>query len=538
MNNVMKRFLSMGIVAAMFAGTLAGCANEKTSETKSENVSGSKEVAADVTTETEMEADTVTFPLSESVTMSMFGIANNNISLDQTKAFEYLEEKTNVKWEVQSVGGTELAEKRGLLLSTGQYPDVFFKAALDQSILDQYGSQGIFIALNDLIEKYAPNLSALLEERPSIRDLITSVDGNIYSLPMVNPMAPAMPPVFINKVWLENLGLKEPTDLDELYDVLKAFKEQDANGNGDPDDEIPISAYTGEIIYSLLPYFEIYYNSSTKTGVVDGEYQYIPASEKYKEFLAYVTKLYEDGILDEQAFSQTEAQYQAVGMSGDVYGVIICAGPVQIVGRERDENYPILTPFDPSVYPISTGADVGTFAITDICETPEIAIAWVDQFYTEEGGRLAWMGIENESYKINEDGTWEWILGSEYADITAVRQNYTLQGSALMPELKPDLWIEGSTDPENIFITAQRNRMVEIGGDPFPTLKISDADNKILATITADINPYLLQYFAKVAIGELDLESSWDEYLTTLNNMRLPELMEIYTNAYNQATGK
>ena len=198
MNNVMKRFLSMGIVAAMFAGTLAGCANEKTSETKSENVSGSKEVAADVTTETEMEADTVTFPLSESVTMSMFGIANNNISLDQTKAFEYLEEKTNVKWEVQSVGGTELAENRWLLLSTGQYPDVFFKAALNQSILDQYGSQGIFIALNDLIEKYAPNLSALLEERPSIRDLITSVDGNIYSLPMVNPMAPAMPPVFIN----------------------------------------------------------------------------------------------------------------------------------------------------------------------------------------------------------------------------------------------------------------------------------------------------------------------------------------------------
>lgn len=49
------------------------------------------------------------------------------------------------------------------------------------------------------------------------------------------------PLVYLNKTWLDNLGLTYPETVEELYTVLKAFKEQDANGNGDPNDEIPIS---------------------------------------------------------------------------------------------------------------------------------------------------------------------------------------------------------------------------------------------------------------------------------------------------------
>lgn len=483
------------------------------------------------------ERGSITFPLKEPVVMSMFAIANNNIELNQTKAFEYLVETTNVQWDLLSAGEAELEEKREMLLSTGQYPDVFFKAGLPQTVLDQYGSEGVFIPLNELIETYAPNLKMLMEDDPSIREIVTSADGNIYSLPMINRPEPALPCLFINQTWLDNLGLEEPKSLDEFYEVLKAFKEQDANGDGDPDDEIPLSAYD-TLLLNLLPYFGVGFDGATKTAIIEDEYVYVPATEVYKEFLAYCARLYREGLLDEKIFSQTAQQHQTVGTGDDVYGCFFGAGPVLIVGRERNENYPILTPFVPEIYPIKSAATGGTFAITDKCQYPEIAMAWVDRLYSEEGGRLAWMGIEGESYQIHEDGTWEWILNGEYRDITALRQNYTLQGASQMPAFKPDLWIDGSTDSEEVFIASQRNRMVSMGADPFPVLKLSGDDNKIVASVAANLDPYVAQYMVKVITGETDLESSWEEYLETLNKMGLPVLMRVYSDAYQAAIEK
>lgn len=73
--------------------------------------------------------------------------------------------------------------------------------------------------------------------------MVTNPDGHIYTLPGKKPLRPkGCDTPFINKAWLDRLGLEIPTTVDEWYEVLKAFKEQDANGNGDPNDEIPLTA--------------------------------------------------------------------------------------------------------------------------------------------------------------------------------------------------------------------------------------------------------------------------------------------------------
>ncbi len=74
------------------------------------------------------------------------------------------------------------------------------------------------------------------------KDLITAPDGNIYALPQVNECYHCMyqQRMWIYKPWLDKLGLKMPTTTDEFYEVLKAFKTKDPNGNGKAD-EIPLS---------------------------------------------------------------------------------------------------------------------------------------------------------------------------------------------------------------------------------------------------------------------------------------------------------
>lgn len=525
----LKKVAALAGCISMVAASLAGCAGSGGETTAAQTAEAATQASEKETT---AQAQTAyTFPLETPVEMSMFAIMNGDSPLDENAVFKYVEEQTNVLWEVNSALGADLTEKKNLLLASGEYPDVFYKAGLTDAETEKYGKQGIFIPLNDLIREYAPNLTKLLDERDGWA-AITASDGNIYAIPNIGGKNPAITKLWINTKWLDNLGLEEPTNLDEFYEVLKAFKEQDANGNGDPDDEIPLTCTDVCIPELLMPYFGVTYDMATRCAEVDGQYQYIPATDTFKEFVAYVTKLYQEGLLDKNAFTQKHEQQGAIGQSGDVLGCFFDAGAFLTVGRERDDEFKVLTPFEEGVYPMTNGINTGAMAITDKCEDPALAMAWADQFYTDEGSTIAWMGVEGVSYKLNDDGTWEWLTGNGYGDdIAAVRQNATLQGGANHPSGDPSIWNSGMTDEDEIYLYEESQRIIE-HGKTYPVLRVAEADSAELATIKADIDSYIVQYIAQVATGELDLESSWEEYLTTLNNMGAERMQEIYAAAY------
>ena len=87
------------------------------------------------------------------------------------------------------------------------------------------------------MEKYAPNIKAYFDENPDQRKALEWIDGKIYYIPCIGDGDVSMG-WFIREDWLDNLGLEMPKNVDEYYNVLKAFKTQDPNGNG-IDDEIP-----------------------------------------------------------------------------------------------------------------------------------------------------------------------------------------------------------------------------------------------------------------------------------------------------------
>ncbi len=480
---------------------------------------------------------TYSFPLEEPVTMTMFAILNNEVDLKDNIGFKKYEEMTNVHWEIQSAMGVDMTEKRNLLLASNQYPDVFFKAGMPAADLDRYGPQGIFIDMTEAIEKYAPNFSAILESRPAIRQAITSGDGGIYSLPEVSQQLPVDNIAYMNTTWLNSVGKTMPTNLDELYDVLVAFKEMDANGNGDASDEIPYIFTGGDqntnTFYYLLPYFGVNIDYGTKTVRKDGKLEYVMTSDVYKEYLAWNKKLYDEGLMYANSFSTTNDQRRAIGMSGDTLGFMFEMGIFLSVGRDRDHEWDGMDPFEPGVLPTSVGASVGTLVITDSCPDPNLVVAWADYNYSEEGGILSWLGVEGETYKVNEDGTWEWILG-DFPDASTLRPAAAIQGAANHPSIQPSLWFTGMTDEDEKLLNSIRDRLVEQGSEPFPALSYSDADNKTLSAITTDINPYLLQYAAQVVTGQQDLDSSWDNYVATLEKMGLSQMMEIYNAAYDK----
>lgn len=523
----MKKVVPL-ILAAVMSVSVVACGGNTGNQAADSSAQSSKAASSTATASSEQ----VKFPLSEPVTMTMMAVANSDVTLDNTLAMKKMEELTNVKWDIQSVTGAELGEKRNLLLASNQYPDVFMKAGLDQTTLEKYGRQGTFIALNELIEKNAPNLTKLLSGRDGAKQAITSGDGNIYSLPEIDNPGFGNLPLFINQGWLDKLGLKMPTNIDEFYNVLSAFKSGDPNGNGKAD-EIPFMSTIDTPITTLYPYFGI--SNYGDLTLIEGKPQYIATSDKFKEFLKFCRKLYKDGLLAKDSFTLKVDQQKAIGASGDTLGCFFDAGAFLTIGRDRDKNFPAVMPFEKGVFPTNAGTWAGNFAVTDKCKYPDIAVAWADQWYSEEGGRLAWMGVENETYKINSDGSWDWILG-KYSDLGTLRAHAAIQGSAGHAAVMPELWVKNMADENETKVNETIAKLVAVGAKPFPSLHYSDEDSKTMASITADTNPYVNQYIAEVTTGKKDLEASWNAYITTLKNMGLDKLMTIYTKAYEEAT--
>ena len=223
-----------------------------------------------------------------------FAMLNGEYALGDTLAWKTWEDMFNIHVEIESVLGADLTEKRNLVLASGEYPDIFIKAGLGMSDLTKYGTQGLFVPLEDMIREQMPNLTAILDERDAW-DYMMSSDGNVYSLPEVSTLGGANGTYWINKKWMDTLGLEEPKSLDELYEVLRAFKTGDPNGNGEAD-EIPLFCVSN--YEQLLSYADFAYDAGTKTAVIDGVLTYIPTTDYYKDFLADIAALFAEGVLD------------------------------------------------------------------------------------------------------------------------------------------------------------------------------------------------------------------------------------------------
>lgn len=528
-----KKVLALLLTSSMMAALVAGCGNkvkDKVTETTDSTTNISGESAAT--------DGPITLPLTETKEFSMLCVINGDTPMDQVDAFQHLNEQSNITFDVNSVPIEDAAEKEGLILAAGDYPDVFIFSSLQKNDIEKYGSQGVFIPLEDHIRTQAPNLTKLLDDR-NLWPYITSADGHVYSMPALNTGAEleAGFHVWLNYQWLSNLGLPEPKSLDELYNVLLAFKEQDANGNGDLGDEIPLSVPDGmSYIINYLPYFGYNLDSDTWLANQDGNLVYVPTNDGYKEFLRYFTKLYKEGLLDSSSFTQNYDQLAAKGSSGDILGSFSALASFQFVGREQDEKYQILTPFEGQSYPQSTGIGQGNMMITDACQDPATLVAWADQLYTQEGGALYWLGIEGNSYIVNDDGSWSWNVGGVIGDDTStIREKGTLKYQTAFPGVQPDFWFTGITDPDEGYLISQRSKMLNWGQITLPAMTYSVEDTETIATIKADIDSFINQYGAQVITGEKDLDASWDDYVSKMNKMGASELFEIYKKAFDNA---
>lgn len=489
------------------------------------------------------------FPIvNEKITLKVMGMTNPSIIDDwsKNKFFIGMEELTNISFEFDVAPREAFDQKKSLAFASETLPDLFLKANFSPTEELQYGGQGLIIALNELLEKYAPNFTQLAELRPEIYNAIKHNNGNIYTLPQVNKRE-NYPAYYINTKWIEDAGLTMPTNLEEYYTVLKAFKEKDPNENGQAD-EIPMTGYvSGNDVSQILDFiqnFGLMFASHSSLAAYffedEGTVRYSPVQPEYKEALIYLRKLYSEKLLDNDFFTQTLEQVKAKGANYQI-GVVDCWDGTTRVGEEYTLEYSAIEPFEYNgkrFWRGNPGVGRGTFAITKENKYPEATIRWVDYLYSVEGGILCNNGVEGEEWYWLEDGTWDSIIpeGKTWAEVKA---GFSMQPGGQFPfRIPEEFTAKAKMTPTSAHLQSNIARIIQYYQEPFPTAFVDEATTARVATLNADIVPYVNQMLARFITGDASIESDWDEYIATLNNMGLPELQRIIEDVYTTISSK
>lgn len=450
-----------------------------------------------------------------------------------------------VEWEELS----DIGEKKNVILTRKQLPDAFYQVDWSNGELLKYGQQGLFIPLEDLIKEHAPNLQKLLDENEDIRKGLTSADGHIYATPYLDPYPEGNRTIrlYINKKWLDNLGMEVPKTTAELEEALNAFVTQDPNGNGVNDEQgwyMPSGSLGWTFEQMMMGSFGIGNGGRKALGnfiYVDDkdEIQLTITSDGYKEVLKYENRMYESGAINKQAFSGVDYDKWTADAAKDTVGAWNWAAPDYIGESVKNDFVPINVLAGPDGATASLTdsqvAGASSLVITKDAKDPGAILKWVDYFYSEEGSVFGYLGKEGVTYNM-EDGNMVYIdeilnykdgigLGAfQYVD-------NVYGGYFPYIELSPEIRAAAGRQEAPVYTDLTEETLP---GVTLPDLPATQEEANESSSIMADLGNYVGQMRVEFVTGTKDIDQEWDNYIAQLKKMGSDKYLQIKQEQYKR----
>lgn len=460
--------------------------------------------------------------------------------------WEEYEKKTNIHIDWGLTPNEELDTKIMLDLVTGEHPEAYYATGLPVNSIYEYGQHGTLLKLNDFIDDYMPNLKQILETYPDIKKGITFPDGGIYSLPTIHDpeftslLSNNKP--FIKKEWLEKLDMDIPETTDAYYDYLKAVKETDLSDNN-KGDEVPFSAMNINHLYNYLKGSFGIGNRGSHHQHIDvdpetDELRFFPMTDEYKQLVEYMNKLYTEELIDDRIYTMDDNKFLTEGSQG-LYGSTILPNADSRLGLD-DEYVGMPALEGPNGekswnFIKSPLSNMSGFMLTDKNENIAATLRWMDYFYGDEGARLFFMGIEDETYEVAEDGTYKYVDDlTDEEDLSLdhrLSPYFTYIGGGYAGLMLEKYFNGDAGRPSSIAATEKLEPdMIDEVWLPFT---YTDDELSELANIQVDIDKYVDEMRAKLIVGQESFDE-WDAYLAEFEKMELDKYMEIQEQAYER----
>ncbi len=554
----MKRIFSSILCGLLVASVFAGCGNNggSSSSGSSSTPVNSGSSSSDNTGVT-MSAPGEYPIVNEKVTYTVMAPQTNYILDLQTNAYtQWLEEKTNVHIEYETVPEAALTEKVNLSLASSEIPDAYLSCNIDSASQVKYGKEGVFVDMAPMIEQYGYEIPKAYEANNLLPGAVTTPDGEIFALAGVNECYHCLycGRAWINQTWLDNLGLDYPETTEDFVNVLRAFKEQDANGNGDPNDEIPMLGISGmwrASCYDFLLGSFVYNDFTDRLSVENGTVNYVANTEEFRNGLRFIRSLIEEELIDPVSLTITEDEAHVL-TGGDVATVGVATGMAYWnVLSANDEEYIGLSPLEGpngvrNAFVRATGIVSGQFAITNKAENPEILFRWADAQFSEEATYFSSWGPEGEGWEKAPEGTLG-INGKQalYTVLDGVNntgsdtvQNLAMPNIALAnrtSDFRLGQAVGGDDkSEERLYEAASKYYYPYAKEQTYPLMVMSAEDSAVVNEYKTAINAYVDEMISGFLAGTYDLDKDWDSYLSEFDALGLEDYLNVLQSAYDK----
>ncbi|OXL82310.1 hypothetical protein BCV73_03855 [Paenibacillus sp. SSG-1] len=474
---------------------------------------------------------------------------------------KYVEQKLGIDLQFVIAKESELDNAEDMLFASGDYPAVILDGSLTPDEQVRYGQRGIFRPLNGLVDQYGDRLKEIFRQNPDLKKSITAPDGNIYALPSVNECFHCWyaQKLWINTSWLNELNLEMPKTTEQLYQVLRAFKLKDPNGNG-LQDEIPLSgamnSWHTEITGFLMSAF-IYNTDTNYFYVHDGTVGMAAIQPEWREGLAYIHKLFREGLIDPEVFTQSlDGLVETASRKDNVLGAVTTGFARMVFDSNtgiRSRNYEAVPPLiGPSGYQTAgyfSSFDRAAFAVTDKATAAEAAAALrlADFLMTEEATILNEWGPKNKWWRKGRPGEYDehgrpakYWLDPEFSSSSAQNDVWAQMGLLYRDRDLRESW--AVTESPGSFVDYEHRLYEETlrkyaGKEPdevYPDYIFMDTSAaEEAARLKVPIDEYIQTNLVQFITGVKDTVADWDDYVAGLKQLKLDRYMEIHQNAYD-----
>ena len=554
----MSKSLALIMAIVMSVALLAGCGG-------SGNTGGGAAPAP-----AEVPAEGYTFPLAEKVEIS--GLtrfpASTESEPNNRTIYKRLEEKTNVHVNWKAIQSDQWGDKIALeLANIKTLPEFISPAGLGDADILKYAKQGVIIPLEDYITpELMPNLTKVFEQAPEYLDMCKDENGHIWTLPWIEQLGVGKTAIqtignmpFINTAWLDFLGLKMPTTVDEFEQVLIAFRD-----NADAlkaefkidGDIIPLACIVNggnEDCRVLCNGFGEGYGDPDdwRHIVITDDKQVICAAttQGWRDGVEWLHKLYTEGLFDPDAFTQEWSTYVAKGKSGR-YGVCFSWDVANIVGLTMSDiqngtagwaPLPMLKAdtvnLTPNTGSLTSGFDRGRGAVlTANAKNPALICAWLDQMYDPMQSPQNNWGTYGE-----DDGFDIFVMGTndkgepmlQHADLgdhspVEVREAEMVDGPLAVLDSYYGVYVTCPDDAlyrlnwiKDIYTPDMHTKYV------FPNVLMSSDDTKEISNLLADIDKCIETARANAIMNGFS-DADWNQLQSDLQAYKLDQLLAIF----------
>ena len=511
------------------------------------------------------------------------GTSAKILDLEENELTRWLEKETGYDIEiVEYAGGTDVATQISATIAARQdLPDILWGVNIGEKTVAKYGKEGYFADLRPYYEDYEgaskifwDRMAECLTEYQQnyvVRKMTDPDTGGIYGVPTIETsLVDGLDfMVWINQKWLDKLGKTAPTNTDELYDVLKAFKENDCNGNGDPNDEIPLfgsqnTSAPAQVLNWIINMF-IYYNDSHlwQDYNGDGKLESVYTQDAYRDALKFINKLYKEKLLTTMVYTASSNDMKSITTPNN--GTALCGIFTGHLTSHTTFNSEVLYEYTClQTWGAATDRDIAYALDCYITETAEKRGIVADCFkllmtmWTKDGALRIRYGAKGINWTDADEGALsEYGIPAQYkmlndpfmqqndvmwGDIAGTLNDYA-EGESAQLSQELSKW---QTEKSKMLATAYqyyqnavKDNNPKFLKDPYlETFSLTTAEDEGISMKRTNVNNVISTYIKNFVTGDkkmdINNDAHWKQFLDEMNKEGYDEVRALYQKVYDR----